>query len=179
MRAGPAPKSAALLAVTGGTGHVARKKSARRPLTSGSGEMAPPRMLDAGAVAIWHLRLPPLRSIGTVTALDTELFAAWCQSYSLWEQLSALLALETAEGRLLIVTPTGFMRVNPLVAAVEKARDAVVRLAAELGMTADGRAKLEVGGTASALSLPPARTAEERKHEQEQKAIAERFFGDD
>jgi len=140
---GPKPKPTALKLVTGNPGKRALPKNeASLPLC----EPTPPAFLCDDAKVEWGRVCSALYAAGLMTELDRAALAAYCAAYGRWAQAER--AINTMAGKdginaaLLIKTKEGNAIQNPLVGIANKARNDVVRFAAEFGMTPSARSRV-------------------------------------
>lgn len=140
MLKGRPAKSAGLKKAEGNVGH--RKVKPEAAGVAGAPEA--PGWLDGAARDLWGAVAPLLEKIG-LDHLDRESLGVWCQAAA---DVARLTLEVRGEGEVL-VTEKGYHYHNPKVALLEKARDRVVRLGAEFGMSPSSRARF-----ASAESAP-------------------------
>lgn len=107
----------------------------------------PPPAVSEVARVEWRRVAEPLYHAGILTNLDRAVFAAYCQSYSLWleaEQVRMrMAAADPVTGGLVIRTTHGNLIQNPIVGIANKARADMVRYAIELGMTPSARTRIK------------------------------------
>jgi P27 family predicted phage terminase small subunit len=88
-----------------------------------------------------------LHGLGLLTGVDRAALAAYAQAYGRWaaaeRALAKMAAADTVTGGLLIKTTNGNAIQNPLVGISNKASAAMVRYAAEFGMTPSARSRIE------------------------------------
>ena len=106
----------------------------------------PPAHLSDEALAEWERVALDLYHAGVLTDFDRAALAGYCQAYGRWAQAETALE-RVAEGDeltygLMIRTKNGNVVQNPLVGASNKAMMAMVRIAAELGMTPAARSRI-------------------------------------
>jgi len=98
--------------------------------------------------------------LGILTTLDRAAFAVYCQAYGRWVRaeraLEKMALKEPATQALLMKTKSGNLIQNPLVGTANKAMDALLKAAAELGMTPSVRSRLEVPSAGAAKAATPA-----------------------
>jgi P27 family predicted phage terminase small subunit len=85
--------------------------------------------------------VPLLYGSGTVTSVDTDVLAHYCEVVARYEEAQAKLA-GTA---LLVMSPNGHLIQNPLLPIVNKCLQQIHRLQGELGMTPSSRSRIDVG----------------------------------
>ncbi len=135
---GRRPKPTTLKVITGNPG--------KRPLPA-SEPKPPPALklpeppLDLGddALAEWKRVTPRLLELGLVTEVDLAPLAAYCQAYGRWVDAEAQLENEG----LTLTTSKGNVIQNPLLGIANKARNDMVRFAAEFGMTPSARTRVK------------------------------------
>jgi P27 family predicted phage terminase small subunit len=113
--------------------------------------LEPPPELGDDAQREWRRVCAELHEQGLLTELDRMPLAAYCQAYGRWvtaeRALVAMASLDPVTGGLLIKTSNGNAIQNPLVGIANSAAAAMVRYAAEFGMTPSARARVVPGGT--------------------------------
>lgn len=148
MRRGPKRKPTALRVIEGNRSH--------RPIPEGEPEFSlpddvpvPPDFLDAYGREEWDRIAPELYAAGLITVVDTGTLAAYCEAYATWRaavvelQRQAKVNDKTLAGAALVKTKSGNVIQNPLRGVANTARAAMVRIAAEFGLTPSSRANLE------------------------------------
>ncbi len=97
-----------------------------------------PEHLDDRAKEKWKVLAPEIFDLGILTKIDGDLFAAFCQEFSFWQD-----ALE----RLKKLKPTKAARYSPtnrsLIKAARAAEAAMNRLGVEYGITASSRTRIQ------------------------------------
>ena len=120
----------------------------------------PPRHLCQEARVEWKRVAKLLHVIGVLTTLDRAVFAVYCQAYARWVRaevaLEKMAAKEPSTQALLMKTKSGNLIQNPLVGTANKAMDVLVKAAAELGMTASSRSRIEAPSSGSQKRTHPA-----------------------
>lgn len=108
---------------------------------------SPPAELTEDARLEWERVAPQLLAVGCVSKIDRAALAAYCQAYGRWVQAERALAemakKDPLTGGLLIKTTNGNAIQNPLVGTANKALAAIVRYAAEFGMTPSARSRIQ------------------------------------
>ena len=143
MATGPKPKPTALKLVQGNPGKRALPKNEAVVALS---EPTPPAFLCDDAKVEWGRVCSALYAAGLMTELDRAALAAYAAAYGRWAQAER--AINTMAGKdginaaLLIKTKEGNAIQNPLVGIANKARNDVVRFAAEFGMTPSARSRV-------------------------------------
>jgi len=114
----------------------------------------PPAFLSEDVRAEWHRLIAEMVRLRLVTAIDTMLFAVYCQSYGDWrsavEVFNRTRERDPVMAGLLIKDRDGEARQNPLVRIVRNAGEYMVRCAAEFGLTPTARARIAAG-----FDVPP------------------------
>ena len=143
MKPGTKPKPTALKLIEGNKGkRTLPKDEVSLPLC----EPTPPPFLCDDAKVEWGRVCSALYAAGLMTELDRAALAAYCAAYGRWAQSER--AINTMAGKdgmnaaLLIKTKEGNAIQNPLVGIANKARNDVVRFAAEFGMTPSARTRV-------------------------------------
>jgi P27 family predicted phage terminase small subunit len=112
----------------------------------------PPDFLSKEAKDEWERVIEGLYRSGIMTFIDVGALAAYCQSYGRWlvaeEALSKFAERDPATRGIMLKTQSGNAIQNPLVGAANTAMAAMVRYAAEFGMTPSSRARVngDTGG---------------------------------
>jgi P27 family predicted phage terminase small subunit len=113
----------------------------------------PPEFLDEHAKNEWWRVAPKLHALGSLTVLDLQPLAAYCQAYAHWITAERALARMAADdprfSSLMINGNAGSLMVNPLVRVCRNAAADMLRFAAEFGMTPVARSRLSVAGRTS------------------------------
>lgn len=99
-----------------------------------------PDWLDKPAARIWHETVEHLRSMQTLAETDQVVIAAFSQSYA---DYAVLVVQIRNEGRT-FETPKGYIAKNPAVTMMNEARSAMLKLAAELGLSPASRTRIRV-----------------------------------
>lgn len=147
MRRGPKSTPTALMLMQGGKAAAKRDPDEPDPLPI---EPAMPKFLHAYAQEEWREIVPQLRLMGVIGLADKAVVAAYCQAFGQWRLALEKLALMVQDGDatagMLIKTSNGNVIQNPMLSVANKAREAMVRAAAELGLTPAARAQISTGG---------------------------------
>ena len=104
-----------------------------------------PKHLDANAKKEWRRITKHLDAIGLMTHLDMAALAAYCQSFSRWVKLEEIVQ---RTGEVLIDVdpdtkkPTGVLRPNPYLGALNKALRNMMACLSEFGLTPSSRTRL-------------------------------------
>ena len=133
----PTPSRVAFL--RGLPGHRKARKDEVRP----SAEMPQcPEALDERARKKWNVLGKRLFALGILTSIDGDLFAAWCQEFSFWQD-----ALQ----RLKKLTPTKGSKYSQthrsLIKAARNAEVAMNRLGSEYGISPSSRTRIHATPT--------------------------------
>ena len=140
---GRKPKPTHLKLVTGNPG---RRRVKIGPEPTAVAPLPPPELAD-DALTEWHRVAAELEPLGLLTRVDRAALAAYCQAYGRWavaeRALAKMAAADPVTGGLLIKTTNGNVIQNPLVGISNKAAAAMVRYAAEFGMTPSARSQIE------------------------------------
>ena len=110
----------------------------------------PPLGLDALAIAEWNRLFPELKKSGALCRTDRQSFAGYCHAYSVWRNAVEVmtnyppmvwknkLGVET-KMPLVFLTPNGMIQQIPAVNIARQWGAAMLRFAAELGLTPSSR----------------------------------------
>jgi P27 family predicted phage terminase small subunit len=109
---------------------------------------APPDFVAPYGQDEWWRVAPELHRLGLLTVGDVMPLAAYCQAYARWrlaeEALARMTGRDESDG-LLVKSATGDARPNPLVRLSSDAAAAMLRYAAEFGLTPVARTRLAAG----------------------------------
>ena len=107
---------------------------------------APPPFLAPEAKLEWKRISEELYNIGLLSNVDRAALAAYCQAYARWSQaeqaISKMGERDLLTGGLMIKTTNGNAIQNPLVGTANQAMAAMMRFAAEFGMTPSARSRI-------------------------------------
>jgi P27 family predicted phage terminase small subunit len=110
-----------------------------------------PDFLNLYARMEWNRVAEELFRLGLLTVVDLQPLAAYCSAYDRWrtaeETLAAIAADDPVLHGLVVKTAEGNMRRNPLVQIASDAAAAMVRYAAEFGLTPASRSRISVAGS--------------------------------
>ena len=109
---------------------------------------APPVFLDDYALEEWKRVAPELWRMGLLTRVDVATLAAYCMSYAQWRTaVESLRRMSDADPVMhgLMVKTAGGAAANPLVWIISSAGKAMVKFAAEFGMTPASRVGISAG----------------------------------
>jgi P27 family predicted phage terminase small subunit len=108
-----------------------------------------PPFLDGHARDEYWRMAPGLHVLGMLTTVDLMPLAAYCVAYSRWrtaeERLQEMAARDQVMSGLLVKSPSGDARRNPLAKISADSAADMVRYASEFGFTAATRAKISAG----------------------------------
>jgi P27 family predicted phage terminase small subunit len=140
---GRKPKPTHLKLVTGNPGRRPQKVA---PEPKSEAPQPPPELTE-DALVEWNRVSAELHGLGLLTGVDRAALAAYAQAYGRWaaaeRALAKMAAADSVTGGLLIKTTNGNAIQNPLVGVANKAAAAMVRYAAEFGMTPSARSRIE------------------------------------
>jgi len=153
MRPGPAPQPAHLKALRGNPKHEVKRVEIMPTIMTEAPECPP--HLTGYAFDEWRRISAECVRLHLLVSADVNAFAAYCQAYGTWrngvELLNEAEKADPATRGLLVDTADGkSVKLNPLVLAVERAADKMVKYAAEFGLTPAGRSRLAAGLPAQA-----------------------------
>lgn len=137
MKPGP-PRKPHQLKVLEGT-----DRSDRMPRNPPSPEPAVPSCptwLGREATRLWKRLAPELAALGLLTKADRATFAAYCQAYHDWWDLEK----RKADAPPTFTTDSGYVQKHPVWAMATDARERVVKLGREFGMTPAARSGIEL-----------------------------------
>jgi len=140
------------------TGHFIRAKVGRKPKPAAVKELAGnpgkraikpevkpesirprvPTHLSKDARRCWDYLAPKLFDLGLLTRLDRETLAAYCESYALWVEAKE----KVNTSGLVLKTMNGNLIQNPYLSIANKARDSMVKIGAEFGLSPSSRVGL-------------------------------------
>ena len=108
----------------------------------------PPPFLCDDAKEEWVRICGTLYAAGLMTEIDRAALAAYAAAYGRWAQaeraINRLAESDDVNSGLTILTSNGNVIQNPLIGIANKAKTAVVRFAAEFGMTPSARSRVSV-----------------------------------
>ena len=134
---GPKPQPTALKVLRGNPGHQTLNKNEPKPRP-----IRPdcPEFLNAAARSIWDSLVDELESVGVLTIVDASALAGYCAAYEEAGRLERFLS----EAGYTVEAPSGYVQQRPEVAIRNKAWDRVDKFAAQLGIGAAHRARIDV-----------------------------------
>lgn len=130
---------------------VIRGNPSKRPMPKNEAMVplarpAPPAFLCEDAKEEWVRVCDTLHAVGLMTELDRGALAAYAVAYGRWAQaeraINRMAESDDANSGLTILTSNGNVIQNPLVGVANKAKAAMVRYAAEFGMTPSARSRV-------------------------------------
>jgi P27 family predicted phage terminase small subunit len=149
MVKGRIPKPSKLRLIEGNRGHRPINQREAQPAVAPAVPDPPAFLSDPVARAEWVRVASALHPVGLLSEADTAVLGAYCHSYARWRQAEDALrkmgATDSLTGALMIKTSKGTPIQNPLVGTANKAMQAMVRYAAEFGMTPAARSRIEAG----------------------------------
>lgn len=108
-----------------------------------------PDWLKPLAVARWNELVEGLYLTGLLTEVDLGTFAVYCECWGSYrrslDDYEKLAALDPDTHAVMVRAKTGTAMVNPLVVQINKLRDQLARLGAELGLNPSARSNIDVG----------------------------------
>jgi P27 family predicted phage terminase small subunit len=134
---GRKPQPTKLKILTGNPGH--RRLNANEPIIP-TDLPACPDHLDTEAKTKWASVTAVLGTSGLLTQADGDTLAAYCQCWSDW--VNARVRVSQL-GLMLVSKETGQLYPNPYLHVANRAMREMTRLAAELGLTASSRSRLQ------------------------------------
>ncbi len=144
MPAGRPRKPTAIKEADGNPGKRKLNKSEPKPQTML--DIEPPKFLSKAAKPVWKFYAGKM-TFGVLTAVDTGVFAAWCEAEAIRQALQNAL-----DGQPLMATgSTGQMIVNPLVRQIADQSRLLVTLASKLGFDPISRQAMHVQPDSGAL----------------------------
>lgn len=139
MSAGRPPKPTALKLVDGDKNKERINENEPKPDTT----MPPvPSYLDAMAKRHWRDMAEVLNSLGLLTSIDRDMFAAYCTAYSNWRKAEAVVRDEG----MTFTTDKGEIKRRPETTIAKEQMTIWKALASEFGMTPSSRTKIQVSG---------------------------------
>jgi P27 family predicted phage terminase small subunit len=100
-----------------------------------------PKHLDAEAKVEWRRITKELRAVGLLTGMDRAALAAYCQSWSRWAKMEALVQ---RVGEAILDKETGRFYTNPYLTALNQALRQMLSFASEFGLTPASRTRLSM-----------------------------------
>ena len=133
---GPKPKPTALKLLQGNPGHqkLPQNEPKPRPITPNA-----PVYLNSVGIQRWNELLPELELIGTLTIVDGDILGRYCHGYQRLIEAEEYIAIEHVCER-----GTGGQMLSPWVAERNRAFDDMGKAAAQLGIGAADRSRIEV-----------------------------------
>ena len=130
---------------------VIRGNPSKRPMPKNEAVVplarpTPPAFLCEDAKEEWVRVCDTLHAVGLMTELDRGALAAYAVAYGRWAQaeraINRMAESDDANSGLTVLTSNGNVIQNPLVGVANKAKAAMVRYAAEFGMTPSARSRV-------------------------------------
>jgi P27 family predicted phage terminase small subunit len=148
VKAGRRKKPTALRVIEGNRGH--RPLNLDEPKFDKPPDMPEPlSFMDPFALEEWKRVAPELYATGLLSTPEAAPLAAYCMAFSRWRaaeeaiQVQARVDDKVKHGGLVQVTKDGNLIQNVLVGIANKARQDMLRAAAEFGLTPSARANLK------------------------------------
>ena len=105
----------------------------------------PPEFLHGEALAEWGRKATMLYEQGTLTLIDDTALAAYCEVYALYvESVDDCYDAKLGTIIKLIKRANGDMVRNPVLMILNQAREQMIKMAAQFGMTPSGRTGINV-----------------------------------
>lgn len=149
MPRGRPPKPTALKELEGNPGKRKLNKSEPKPQTML--DIEPPKFLSKAAKPVWKFYAGKM-AYGVLTAVDTAMFASWCEGEALRQAMQT--ALEN-EPLMVAGYKPGQMVANPLISKIADQTRLLVTLASKLGFDPISRQAMHVQQQDSSNALPP------------------------
>lgn len=144
MPAGRKPTPTVLKLVRGNPGKRKTNAAEAKPPPS---RPRPPEWLNDIAQAEWDRVIGALYTAGLMSDLDLYALSAYCMAVARWRMAETALARmaenDPANHAFMVRTSKGTAIQNPLVGVANQAREAVIRAAAEFGMTPSARSRVK------------------------------------
>ena len=133
---GPKPKPTSLKLLQGNPGHqkLPQNEPKPRPITP-----EVPEYLNSDGIRRWNELLPELEMMGTLTIVDGDILGRYCHGFQRLLEAEAGIADEHVCAR-----GTGGQMLSPWVAERNRAFDDMGKAAAQLGIGAADRSRIEV-----------------------------------
>ena len=110
------------------------------------GDLTPPDDLSKLAKKEWLRLVPTLYGLGIYTEIDRDALIMYCETYCQWKEANdiivrkgVLVKQEDKKGNVYIAH-------NPAISIANKAKEQMLKIMAEFGMTASSRTKITVAG---------------------------------
>ena len=147
MRPGPRPKPSAIKIAKG---EKKNRINFSEPKLAKEKDGTPPPGLDALAIVEWNRLFPELKKSGALCRSDRTTFAGYCHAYSVWRNAVEVMTNyppmqwknklgKVVEMPLVFLTPNGMIQQIPAVNIARQWGAAMLRFAAELGLTPSSR----------------------------------------
>jgi P27 family predicted phage terminase small subunit len=154
MAPGPRPQPTQLKILRGNPRKEALNKGEPQPRVPPQ-VPEPPQFLNGYAREEWYRVGEELLRLRILTIVDIQPLAAYCQAYGRWRTAEEALARMAASDPItfgLLLKKGGNPVHNPLVAVAEKAAGAMVKYAAEFGLTPAARSRVHATDATAADS---------------------------
>ena len=134
---GPKPKPTAIKILEGNPG--------KRPLNNKEpkapqGMPECPEWLEPEAKEVWNRLCVELARMGTLTTVDREVFASFCQSYARWKEAEEFISKHGTIMR----TPSGYIQQLPQVSIAQTYMKRMNETGSLLGLNASARSRIIV-----------------------------------
>jgi len=135
---------------------ILRGNPGRRPLNHAEPQVRsrlppPPAHLSEAARRNWRAIGKMLRDAGIITPIDAAAFGAGVAAYTRWQEateaLNRLIVAGQPGSGLLVKSPDGGVRLNPLLRVIRESEASFLRVFAEFGMTPSSRSRIAVDRT--------------------------------
>lgn len=133
-RRGPKPVPTAVLRLVGSREATGRRRGPS-PLPA---LPSPPTWLSPEARREWGRILPELAKLGLLCRLDRALLTGYCESWACYVDA----VRQAATDGLIATTPNGFAQKSAAAIALTDARSALLKFAAEFGLSPSSRVRL-------------------------------------
>lgn len=128
-------KPTKLKVLEGNPGHRPLPENELQPPTE---LVEPPSHLDEYALEEWDRVTPGLEAMGVLYALDIQILAAYCDSFSMWKKAND----KINELGIEITTDSGYLTQSPYIGIANKAKIDMLKFASEFGLSPSVRARL-------------------------------------
>jgi P27 family predicted phage terminase small subunit len=134
---GPIPKSNAQRILEG---NPSKRPLRKEPPKPGPAVPICPSWLSEAAKKEWKRITPELARMGLLSKLERNILAGYCSAYALWQQSQEVLNRQGT----VYVTAKGKLETRPEVEIAKTTGEAMNAFARELGLTANGRARMDL-----------------------------------
>ena len=132
---GPKPTPTSLRILRGNPGRRPLNTSEPKPPAA---DLDPPTWLDGAAVEEWRRLAPMLNKLGLLTEVDSQAFAAYCQTWARWREAED----KIKEFGMVIKGRGGYPIISPFVAVANRAMNQMKAFLIEFGMTPSARSRV-------------------------------------